>query len=513
MRNEMYLVDQASFFENAKKLDNGEEELLELPASTFGLKPYAVPKPAGYRHPNNFPNCCEYHTDLFARARRLFDKFPNCCAGHRRLNTATWFRVFDYISVPFKVLSFPSYLLDRVNEYHAHPNWRKELTDYIDYLIRSFGQFPDGYGPPLGLSMFITESTSMIEQHPLLTEYQKQALVKCLQPEGKEIEEPTNLHLLHKAYKEWVNLFPFDLPIFRQLKPIIEDYRPFLKGPGETNRYTGLTCFKLTSPAALKNLLLGMTRLLLQEINSAKLFSEGLLLEPEKLRLNMILQQRRIRLEEDVLAPPSEKMDFIRLLDKWLNDEKDFLKDINEYVYKNSPMQFIADLICGIQQLQKNGINEPCVKNIRESGSNKESLVRYWFRNWFQARYPDAVVTVEEEHSDKYMDLKVVRSGAPDRIIEFKGWWNADKIDAPQQLCSYLTDFEREGYIFMINDCKRKQIDHDYQAMVMRPAMNYITGSWRSQQHGYTDFYFHRSCHQFEGKIKTINHFIFNAHF
>jgi hypothetical protein len=166
-----------------------------------------------------------------------------------------------------------------------------------------------------------------------------------------------------------------------------------------------------------------------------------------------------------------------------------------------------------MKALQDNGMNEYCIKNVREGGPDKESQVRYWFRNWFRGRYPDAAVTVEEEQGNGYIDLRIIRRGAPDRIIEFKGWWNADKFQAPEQLCKYLTDFEREGYIFIINDLKRTLIDEKYKAIVTASAMNYTPDSWINYSHRQTDVDFYVSRHQFEGKEKMVYHFILNVYF
>ena len=176
-------------------------------------------------------------------------------------------------------------------------------------------------------------------------------------------------------------------------------------------------------------------------------------------------------------------------------------------------MQFISDVLDGMKALQDNGVNEPCIKNIRDGGPDKESQVRYWFRNWLRGRYPDATVTVEEEQGNGYIDLRILRRGAPDRIIEFKGWWNADKLAAPEQVCRYLTDFEREGYIFMINHLKKTPVDDQYKTIVTSPAMNYTPISWETYRHQQTDVHFYASRHQFDGKEKTVYHFILNVYF
>jgi len=512
IENRIIIMDEEPLCKSIKRVQDGEDAIISIPASCFEIKAITVKPPFGFRYPTNFPYCCEYHTEMFNRADELYKNFPNCCAKHRRLNQAKWFRKPDYIYVPFKIISLVSFLHEKICEFAFHPNWRKELSDYIEFSIKSFGALPEGYGAPVGLGLYMSASSSLIEQHPLLREDQKSWLLKSLASDTGEPKDPTtDLNLLYKIYNDWMKLFPFELPLFQHLKAHFEKNIPILKGPGETNHYSGLTCFKLKTREELKELLLGITRFLLIETNSAKLFEEGLLLEPEKLKLDVIMAQRRIRLEEDVLAQVSDKTDFIRLLDKWLGDEKDFLKDVQEEVYKNSPMQFIYDLLQGIHLLQREGVKQYCIRNIHDGGPEKEFEVRSWFRNWFAARYREAIVTAEEQQGSGYMDLRITRMGSMDKIIEFKGWWNWDKVDTPQQICTYLTDFEKEGYVVIINHLKRTEIDEKYKNIVTGPNMNYVVDSWTPYRYQQTEVHFYQSRHQFDGKKKIIYHFILNA--
>jgi|GEM_PF-2321414 len=512
MQNQLIVRNPRPPFGPSYQGEGGDDGFMQIPSSNFELRAYHVPAPFGFHFPKGFPYCCPYHSDQFTRALQVYENFPDCCDGHRRLSKAGWFRKLDYVYVPFKIVSLVSYLHDTICHFRFHLNWRQVIADYIEYSVRSFGQFPDGYGSPVGLSMYISACTSMIEELDILRPEQCEALLKCLRPERTELNEPTDLSLLYKIYKDWMALFPFDLPMFRYLKEQFQHELPLIKGVGKTNQYSGLTCIQLRTRQELKDLLIGTTRVLLKEINSAKLYEEGILLHPDRTRIEMAIHQRKIRLEEDALTPVTEKTDFIRLLDKWLSDEKEFLKDIEEDVLKNSPLQFTSAILDGMKALQDNGVNEFCIRNVREDGPEKESQIRYWFRNWLRGRIPEAVVPVEEQQGDGYIDLRVIRKGSPDRVIEFKGWWNSDKNQASEQVCRYLTDFESEGFVFMINHLKRKAIDDSYKTFVTSEKMNYIPNSWVTYQRA-KDLYFYASRHRFDGKEKTVFHFIFNIYY
>jgi hypothetical protein len=513
MLGEMYIISPEPLLSGAKEVKKGNAWGIPLPTHSFGIKQFTTPPPIGYRHPNNFPTCCAFHADVLKRGIDKLDLFPDCCDGHRNLRRATWFRKADYLYLPFKLVATLSFTQHIISYYLFHPNWYKEITDYISYCISSYGQFPDGYGSPLGLSQYVEDLAEFIKQQDLLPGYKKERLLNFLYARPTCADEQTDINLLVKSYQEWLSLFPFDLPLFQYLKPYFEKQLPILKGPGQTNHYTGLTCFQLKTRQELKELLLGATRLMLQEMNSLKLFEQGYFLQPDRLRLNMILAHRKIQLQEDEGTNVSDKAAYIQLLDKWLKQEKEFLHDIRDYVSQNDPAQFISDLLDGFRALQKNSSNEHCIRNVRGNGPDKESEIRYWFKNFFTARYPDATVTAEEQQGAGHMDLRIVRAGCPDKIIEFKGWWNSHKATTAAQICNYLTDFEKEGYVVMINHLKTTQIADCYKAIIMNTAMNYIPDSWTAYRHGQSDVFFYQSRHQFDGKEKIIYHFLLNVHF
>lgn len=179
----------------------------------------------------------------------------------------------------------------------------------------------------------------------------------------------------------------------------------------------------------------------------------------------------------------------------------------------NKKLNFISDLLDSIKILQKNDTNATCILNIRNSKPDKETSFRYWFKDFFSIRYPDAVVTAEEEKGNGRIDLKVSHKAFGDKIIEFKGWWNQDKKQSAEQLCSYLTDFEKEGYIFMINHLKKKDITEDYKFLIQKPSMNYMKDSWKEHKFENTDMVYYESKHRFAVKEKTVYHFIFNVYF
>lgn len=324
--------------------------------------------------------------------------------------------------------------------------------------------------------------------------------------------EQTDINLLISKYKEWLKIFPFEISFFKNLQPYFESQMPILTGKGETNIYTGLTGFKVKTKNELIGFLISVTLTIIKEVNTKYLYENNLLNDAAGTQLEVALANRKIELEELDKADWNDRKGYIKLLKKWLKGEKVFLKEIKHLLLlKESNPNFIKDLSDGIKKLQQNGTNEECIRNIIDNLPNKETAFRYWFKNFFSARYPEAIVTAEEEKGNGRIDLKIMHKPIGDKIIEFKGWWNEDKREVAKQIVGYLTDFENDGYVFMINHLKAKNIISNYKDLIVTDEMKYIPDSWSEKKAPNTDFSYYASEHQFGANRKTLYHFIFNV--
>ncbi len=418
--------------------------------------------------------------------------------------------------MPEKLITTNSYTWHCISKCIENLNWYKEITDYIEYTKGSYGQLPDGYGSPFGLELYLYNLERNIEGEKEIPPEKKEKVLAFIRKYNEPIKkaEQTDLNLLIGKYKEWLKIFPFELSFLSHLKPNFERQMPILSGKGEPNIYTGVTAFKIKTKKELISFLVSITQSIIKEINTRQLYQMNLLNDAKEIQVEIVLAKRKVELEELDKSDWEDRKGYIKLLKEWLNGEKRFLKEIR-LLFKDSSgnIDFIKDLIDGFWRLHKNDTNEPCIINVREDKPDKETLFRYWFKNFFAARYPNASVTAEEEKGNGRIDLKISHSLFGEKIIEFKGWWNQDKKNSPEQICNYLTDFEKEGYIFMINHLEKKEIAADYKELITQPSMNYIVDSWKEHKFENTDMVYYESKHQFAVKTKTIYHFIFNVYF
>lgn len=515
MLGSINIINPENFIKAFTDINCGKAFAAEISSQDFELNQFATQPLDGYKAPEGFPNCCNNHRQIFQIGKEKLNAFPNCCDGHKKLNDAAWFKKKNYAYLPHKLVSTLAYTFHCIGKCIDQDDWYKRISDYIEYTKSSYGQFPSGYGSPLGLDLYLHNLERNIENEKEISERKKERLLAFIKKYFEPLQEieQTDINILISKYKEWLKIFPFELSFLSHLKPYFDRQMPLLTGKGETNIYTGMTGFRMKSKKELINFLVAATLTIIKEINTRQLYSECLLSDTKGLRLEILLAERKVELEELDKSGWEDKKDYINLLKNWLNGEKRFVKEINSLFKEINTIDFTKDLIKGIWALQKNDTNEPCIMNIRQNRPDKESAFRYWFKNYFSARYPDALVTAEEEKGDGRIDLKVSHKSFGDKIIEFKGWWNQDKKSSAKQVCGYLTDFENDGYIFMINHLERKEIVADYKALVTDSSMNYIADSWREHRYENTNMIYYQSKHIFSVKEKTVFHFVFNVNF
>lgn len=174
-----------------------------------------------------------------------------------------------------------------------------------------------------------------------------------------------------------------------------------------------------------------------------------------------------------------------------------------------SENEFIDHFINGIECLYEMDIKAPCIRSLRENPNRKnEHEFRDWFFAWFKAKYN--FVNIEPEKGNRRIDLKIEDNIIGKKIIEFKGWWNKDKNEIIDQLTNYMTEFDKTGYVFMINKLsrgKRGDIVEKYKFIISSTELN--IKSWEEIPYKNTDYRYYKSTHSYFGGQKVIYHLIF----
>lgn len=488
-------------------------KIASISSEEFEIKAFEVPPLENAEIPERFPDCCKGHQSLYASVIDEFNRFPDCCTNHRKLLKVNWFDKSQYLYIPTKVMNSYIFTVDCIRQNMNKADWFKRINDYIDLTVKSFGQLPYGFGPPPGVSQYASIVKNNLASIDELTADKHAAILDMFskQTVNKPNTTEYDLDLLVQIYKEWLRIFPFDIPYLVTAKKHFEEALPILKGPGETNMYTGITAVAMKSKKEMLDFVKDATLAIITTLNAVDQFEKGLLTDTAAIELKLLTANRKVEIEQLKLSSNADANAYLKTLKKWLKGEKKFVSELRikagGATYDEQFRQCLTD---AVSHFQRNSINEPCIANILNGGKNKESMVRYAYKNFLSARFPDATVVAEEEMGNGYMDLTFYHPLLSRKVIEFKGWWNYDKKDIAFQVSKYLTDFEQEGYILMIND-QVKDITPLYKKLLMAEKMNFIADSWFQHSVGNGSFVYYSSLHQFGINVKKIYHLIFNV--
>ena len=318
---------------------------IEIDAEHLTLSAFETKPIEGYEAPTNketgeqFPNCCPFHKSVFEGAESWFSKFPNCCDQHKAMVSKWWYNKANYSGIAEKIVKQLSYTEHHISERINIDDWYKDITDYIEYNVSSFGH------PAIGLHLYLGNVQHYIKNtNSEIPKNKRQRLIEFIETYYNSPEEQTktDLNILYSTYQKWLKVFPFEISFFSTLKPHFEKQLPILNGKPETNKYTGLAKAKMHTKGSLIDVLLNLTNNLLTQINTTTLYEKGLLTEPQKIKLELVLNERKLKLKQGyVNSSKDEEQRYRKILKEWFADEKRFIDEVTPIV-KALPPQPIS---------------------------------------------------------------------------------------------------------------------------------------------------------------------------
>lgn len=330
-------------------------------------KPFETQPTEGEHDFNTCEGCQKTLKELIKRLTEKFEgnhkdgakPFPFCCTHHSELTKLKEFNRADFISVPEMVARKIIYTNSHIKNNHQSETYYKDITDYIDYTVESFGQMP-GNAEPLYLSDYFFYITDLLERNTEVEKGRKNRLLEFLKAYRTPTETPkTDFNILLETYQKWLKVFPFEISFFSTLKPHFEKQLPILNGKPETNKYTGIAKVKMHTKGSLIDVLLNLTNNLLTQINTTTLYEKGLLTEPQKIKLELVLNERKMKLKQGyVNSSKDEEQRYRKILKEWFADEKRFIDEVTPIVkaLPPQPIKTKADILK--EQLSQYGFFE-----------------------------------------------------------------------------------------------------------------------------------------------------------
>lgn len=299
---------------------------IEIDAKDLIMHPFEIEKPEEYEFPEGFPYCCGSHKQHLKLLEDYHEKFPNCCDDHLEYYKKFKFdKNILYKDLPLRVLKTVSYTHHKIINSINNEDWLEDISEYLEYVIRSLGQ------PAVGFHYFVQfiELSINSKQTKIPTD-KKKILLRIIkdQYDYTPKKEKTDMNLLYNIYEKWLDFFPFELVFFSQFKSEFSKSLPFVKEKLKSNRYLGLTSFKMVSPSELVDSLFQRTIYMLSLIDTVKLVKDELITDTEKIRLDFINQDHQYR--QRILLNTFNKGEkkYIKTIKEWLENEKEYFSSI-----------------------------------------------------------------------------------------------------------------------------------------------------------------------------------------
>lgn len=288
------------------------------------MHPYNVEPLDGYIEPKNFPLCCKRHESIYNYSIEYYEKFPFCCEKHSKFLNDFNLKKNQFENIKIDIVRRLSYTEDFIERKINEDNWFEEIVHWLEYIMYSFGN------PEVGLSLFNTNLDIFIRKSDKIPESKRVLLIKHIEDLYKDEEEDkyTDFNILIDTYKRWLKLFPFELSVFSKLKEHFNKTLPFVKEKPDYNPYTGLTKFKVVNQKELINNLIGLTNNILSQVDTTILTKQdnSNLINGHSLEITNKLHKTK---QETLLKQFSkEENKYLRTIKKWLENEKEYFKDI-----------------------------------------------------------------------------------------------------------------------------------------------------------------------------------------
>lgn len=305
-------------------------KVLAIDSSMFEIEPYKLPPYPGLSLSSDFPNCCEFHQSVFNGAVNFLIKFPDCCDYHAPLKNQKWFKKEKYRDFPARLLNTLANTEACIESNIQKDNWYKNIVDYVELAIMSMGQFPAGFGSPLGLQLLTDNIKGWMVSQKFIPKAKRVKVEKFIDDwtSNKSSSEKLNLIELLSIYETWLKLFPFELPFFKAIKDHFYKSRPVIKGAIEVNSYIGLAKATLFKTKDFCEYLQSLTTSLLSEINSPELTDKYSLDDAIALKFEFSKKQHVIR-QEALFSKILQGNDVgISNINTWLDNEKLFIAEL-----------------------------------------------------------------------------------------------------------------------------------------------------------------------------------------
>ena len=318
-------------------------KVIELKGAGYKL-PIKTVATKGKHSIDECENCKKQRDIIISNVSLKLEEFPSCCQYHLKLNKLEIFDKKDFINIYTSIADKVMFTYQHIINNLDNDDWYEDISDYLEYTLESCGSFPKGYGEPFYYTSYLGWLKSMIKsiegkvESDLISSIEiKTRLNKVyllFESDKGELSPEKDFGLLLNKYEEWYKIFPFDLLFFKHLKEKFKKTLPIYTGRKRYNKYLNTTKRELHTKDSFSIILMQITKEILTSINGFVLYEKGEINDADKIKLELVIENRKLELYEISNMPNSKRQDYIKVLKKWFKQEKRFIKEITPLLQK-----------------------------------------------------------------------------------------------------------------------------------------------------------------------------------
>lgn len=397
----MDIIQENIFFvKKVNKLQLCNNEILKISGSSY-RKPTDFIKIINENHNlETCESCNKSYKEILNFYEEKYLLFPNCCKFHSKLAAQKWFNKNEFKNLPEITTKKLFYSWHFILKYIDEKNWQEEILDYLNYIVYTFGVFPEGMGQPFGIDLYFEHLKILINKNLIKEKYKlkRKILVDFLDSFylKNKSNEQTDVNILIETYNKWYNNFPFEFSIFRNLKNHFSRNIPIFEKI-TYNKYLKIDIATPKTKISLINYLNDITEKILNEINSLKLYEQGKIDDLENLRLEYILFERKIQLQSGFTSEAKNlETKYRNTLKSWLKQEIEFIKNLKETLKNldDKKDNIFKDLLFACDKMQENKIFWNSDENTRTNQILDILELKYTTKNQSQSGISETGIQV-----------------------------------------------------------------------------------------------------------------------
>lgn len=291
--------------------------------------PFPVPSTTGKHDYKKCEACQNYHRQIIEKITPKFKEFPSCRTEYMKLLGLNGFNKKDFGNSPQLIADKIIFSYQHIINNIEKKDWFQEITDYLDWIIESFGRMPKGYGPPFCLIEYYEHIISLICEDENLPKDKIERIKEYL---ITYYDRPKNgiygFKALINTYQKWLDTFPFEISYFTDLKEGFKNHLPVFTGLSTINRFSGTPTVKTHTQSSFVDHLGKVTKQLLARINAPDLIKKGDI--PDFNRHKLELANESLRVDSNKLTKDYSKgeLKYVKVLSKWLELHKKYFEEI-----------------------------------------------------------------------------------------------------------------------------------------------------------------------------------------